>query len=390
MPALLDRYLAGEFEPVWNEMHALGARVREPAIYEDALMVARETVRRARLNFETIIQRLDQIGYRFDDARNRAEDAEVDAEALGNFVDSIEPQARAAVENAPMGGEALKGMKKLLGAMLSSRKILDQTRAQARQRPKPPVVRNHVEDASIYQRASKDAARQVAAFEKKLGGPFPLSLAAWYEQIEAISLMGSHPVICPKSPAPLAGGQILMVGSAFGPPPERPAAGPATMAADPFATYPLDLDALKDFQRSADPARRRATAERKLREFDEMMERTRATTGKQFPNAWAGIQERMAPMRAQHEAELRDAEKPLDFHLPLGPDDIAKAGESGDSYYVQLPDPSADFRVQGAADGLRFVQYLRRTFACGGFPGWHGRADQPAEIRALAEGLLPL
>jgi len=37
---------------------------------------------------------------------------------------------------------------------------------------------------------------------------------------------------------------------------------------------------------------------------------------------------------------------------------------------------------------LFFVDYLRRCFELGGFPGYDGAADVPTEISALAEGLV--
>ena len=61
----LDRYLAGEHEQVWAELVELGAAVREEPLYADALAVARETMRRARHNIETLIPRLRAVGYRF-------------------------------------------------------------------------------------------------------------------------------------------------------------------------------------------------------------------------------------------------------------------------------------------------------------------------------------
>ncbi len=65
MPTYLDRYLAGECEQVWDELMALGAAVREQPLYDDALAVARETMRRARYNVETIVARLRESGYNF-------------------------------------------------------------------------------------------------------------------------------------------------------------------------------------------------------------------------------------------------------------------------------------------------------------------------------------
>jgi hypothetical protein len=61
----LERYMAGEYEPVWAELHALGSAIREEPLYRDALAVARETMRRVRHNIETLIPRLEAIGYAF-------------------------------------------------------------------------------------------------------------------------------------------------------------------------------------------------------------------------------------------------------------------------------------------------------------------------------------
>jgi hypothetical protein len=66
MPTYLDRYLAGEYEQVWDEVMACGAAVREEPLYADALAVARETMRRARFNVETLVERLRGNGYQFD------------------------------------------------------------------------------------------------------------------------------------------------------------------------------------------------------------------------------------------------------------------------------------------------------------------------------------
>jgi hypothetical protein len=53
----LERYLVGEHEQVWAELVALGEAVRDEPVYSDALVVARETMRRARWNIETLIPR---------------------------------------------------------------------------------------------------------------------------------------------------------------------------------------------------------------------------------------------------------------------------------------------------------------------------------------------
>ena len=66
MATWLERYKSGETERVWTEMLAQGAAVCDGAFFEDAMAVARETMRRVRSNAETIHRRLCDIGYTFE------------------------------------------------------------------------------------------------------------------------------------------------------------------------------------------------------------------------------------------------------------------------------------------------------------------------------------
>lgn len=61
----LERYLAGEYQSVWEELLAQGAAVREEPLASEAFAVARETMRRVRHNLEHLIPRLRMLGYRF-------------------------------------------------------------------------------------------------------------------------------------------------------------------------------------------------------------------------------------------------------------------------------------------------------------------------------------
>ncbi len=61
----LERYLAGGYEQIWDEMLGLGAAVRTPPLSRDAHAVARETMRRVRHNIEALIPRLEAAGYQF-------------------------------------------------------------------------------------------------------------------------------------------------------------------------------------------------------------------------------------------------------------------------------------------------------------------------------------
>jgi hypothetical protein len=61
---LFDRYVAGEYEKVWNELIALGPAVREDPHAADALAVAYETMRRVEANVRDITARLRALDYR--------------------------------------------------------------------------------------------------------------------------------------------------------------------------------------------------------------------------------------------------------------------------------------------------------------------------------------
>ena len=69
----------------------------------------------------------------------------------------------------------------------------------------------------------------------------------------------------------------------------------------------------------------------------------------------------------------------------IAPDDLHKAGTSGgDPYSIAVPDPRADGELLNERHGLLFVPYLRLCFRFGGFPGYEGQIDRPAEIDELA------
>lgn len=67
MTTFLERYQNGEYEQVWAELLARGSSIRNEPLLEDALAVARETMTKARTNIEKLIERLQAIGYEFED-----------------------------------------------------------------------------------------------------------------------------------------------------------------------------------------------------------------------------------------------------------------------------------------------------------------------------------
>lgn len=61
----VERYIAGETETVWAEMMAFGPAIRMAEVYGEAMNVARETMRRVKVNAVTVRERLRDIGYKF-------------------------------------------------------------------------------------------------------------------------------------------------------------------------------------------------------------------------------------------------------------------------------------------------------------------------------------
>jgi hypothetical protein len=74
--------------------------------------------------------------------------------------------------------------------------------------------------------------------------------------------------------------------------------------------------------------------------------------------------------------------------ITIAPDDLHKANMSGGGpYTMEFPNAGADGQLLGERHRLSFVDYLRLSFAFGGFPGYEGRGT-PAELRALAADLV--
>ena len=60
-----ERYRRGEHESVWRELVAMGEQIRHSSVHEDALEVARETMRRVLANAKMLASRLKDEGYEF-------------------------------------------------------------------------------------------------------------------------------------------------------------------------------------------------------------------------------------------------------------------------------------------------------------------------------------
>ena len=262
---MLERYLAGDCSAVWDDLTALGAAGSHELYRADAEAVARETMRRARRNVETILKRLDQLGYQFLDLEGErgdtADQREQDFEKVGTGRRASRVSKKAAIKNP-----------------------------------------------NVYAPPDKNTPKLLSRIEKKTRGPMPLSLRTWYEEVGAVCFMGTHPALNPEG---------------------------LDVTPDPLVMAPLKV--VVD---------------------------------------WLGEQEEM--------------DGGYLFHV--SPDELHKANISGgDPYSMRLPDKSADAILLYTANETTFVQYLRRSFAWGGFPGWEGSGKAPTEqINFLREGLLPI
>lgn len=287
MPSFLERYQNGEHIAVWKQLVALGKGVRHKLYYQDAVAVANETMRRARHNVELLIQRLTDIGYCFVPA------SDLYLLASLNFQIPLSDRVR----NDP--------------ALMATRRAREKRDAKMKAefearingfRTIPPI-----QNPEVFDPPGKRTAAELKKLEEAAGGPFPISLRAWYEQVGGVSLMGSHDVINP---------------------------GNIRTAPDPLVVA--------------------------------------------------------RPSELLHEIELEEADDGL--HLWIAPDDLNKANvHGGGPYTITIPNECADAPLKYEWHKTTFVNYLRKTFEWGGFPGWERDRNAPVEaIAKLKEGFLPI
>lgn len=155
MTSFLERYQQGASEEVWTDLLALGEQVRTEPVYTDALAVARETIRRARFNIETLIPRLRAGGYQF---------------GYGWVTEQqdYDPDLVATVAHL----EA--------------------------QRPSVPWIS-----------PPPDVHERLAELEQLIGGPLPLSLRAWYEVAGQVNFVGELPARWGFTPEAIAWRQAM-------------------------------------------------------------------------------------------------------------------------------------------------------------------------------------
>jgi hypothetical protein len=338
MQTFYDRYMAGEHQQVWSDLIALGEAVRQEPVYSDAQAVARETMRRAQANIERLIDRLHAMGYRFHDEQSAAQQSVDRLAFLGRQLDTLRANT-----SGPLA-EKMKGLFDLAAKMPRQAEALDRLKSIAAK----PRAAHPLENSSIYSRANDQAAEEIADAERRLGGPLPLSLKAWYEVVEHVSLSGSHPELNPI---------------------ERATRKP-TMFVSPAI---LEGPAGQRRRQLVESLGFRVTSQAPAPSLNE----------NPLPDPLV-----IAPLDALV-GEVDDGESGSGEYI-IAPDDLQKADISGGVYAVALPDGNADV-VFPDWKGDYFVAYLRRVFAWGGFPGWERHGHPPSElIRELTHDLTPL
>jgi hypothetical protein len=291
-------------------------------------------MRRARYNVETIIRRLDSLGYRFIEApeQPRLEDKQVTLPvrtAQGyqqlpmKFGEAQRRLAGADLSRLPPNARnSLEQMRQLIGSLSAAvGKMQDAARAEAARKPPKAAITNHLEDPDVFLPASADEAKLIAQLERRKLY-LPLSLRAWIEIVGRVDLNGAHPALC------------FLQGPDF-----------PGIYADPLCIAP-----------TADEAA-------------EVLE------------AWG------------EEGGDTDDPQPLFISFPAREKpSLASSDEQIDeAYELALPNAAADAELLGEPQSSLFVEYLRNSFRWGGFPGWATQAKRPdAELRILTEGLLPL
>jgi hypothetical protein len=309
-----DRYQRGERIQVWSDLVALGDAVRQEPVYSDAVAVARETMTRARQNVETLITRLDRIGYQFMTRQRAMQGLAAHMEGMQAFAAK---QLEAFRTNQVTGYESIEAFQpgfiknQFLPAaeQLANSPRMQQLIEWMRAGESAESPANSLEDPSIYTRAANRDS-ELENVERTLGGPLPVSLRAWSEAVSHVSFMGSHRVLNPRA--------VMNFDTTE----------PASNVDESAVPDPLFLSDV-----------------------------VAAVGNRADPDLWDG--------------------------------DIFLTG-IGESNGIRLPDSSADSAFVDCNKGF-FVEYLRRVFAWGGFPGWEPHPKPPLDlIRELTHGLQPI
>lgn len=333
MATLHDRYQNGDREQVWADLCSLGPRIRDLDYFPDAHAVAQETMRRARHNVESLIVKLEKLGYRFLTQHQSA------GESLSNLRSALSLiQTADRVSAASRPNPHVDKMREHNRSLIEN-PIFQGLMSRMESKAAEPEPVGALKNPDIFSPAGKNAAKEVREFEASFGGPIPLSLRAWYEVVGSVSLIGSHEVLAFRDAQ----------------------SGAPAMYVSPALIHGAEGQARLERLRSIG-----------------MNVATDVPVAADLPLA--------DPLVVRPELEA-DADYAC---VVVAPDELQKAGISGDAYCMDVPDASADAIFQDW-HRVNFVDYLRIAFRWGGFPGWERYPQRPQkELDYLADGLLEI
>ncbi len=200
MATFLDRYLSGQCVAVWRELTSLGDEVRHKRYAADASAVARETMRRACHNVEVLVTRLDAIGYRF----MALQDHDRITKEANSRVFRIIMEVSARMDS---GDKRRSNTIRILRSPEYRKEIVERAE-QARQATIQSLdgagrrAKRPLKDPTVWSVPGKNTAKDLDQLERLAGGPLPLSLRAWYQEVGGVSLLGWHSLLSPNSDEP--------------------------------------------------------------------------------------------------------------------------------------------------------------------------------------------
>jgi hypothetical protein len=196
MLTFLERYRSGEHVQVWNELVALGEGVRHELYYADAVAVAAETMRRARHNVELLLERLADAQYRFITPSDEY------------LLEIYSPKPKPSPELVALSQAAHRGTiwasqdPAAMAERRARRAAVDAERKAALEAKMAKALNTPpLQNPDVFDPPGPQTAALLDKLEEAAGGPMPISLRAWYEQVGGVSLNGSHPAINPKESA---------------------------------------------------------------------------------------------------------------------------------------------------------------------------------------------
>lgn len=365
MTSFLERYRRGEREPVWRELAALGAAVREAPYRDDALAVVRETMERVRRNAELLTERLRELGYAF------------------AYPD------RALVPPSEGALAILDRLERRAGPLPLSLRAFHETVGSVNWMGAYPGLSAYVApaDPSHMMETVRDAFAQLFGDVPK---PDPAADPLADPRI-ANSPLGAQLAANP------ALADVMRQMSQLA----RALMGKATEAREDAARMTEGGAASERLARTHGFAEdlharlQRAAAEQSAGEdvvsdplVVESLHSDDPDDYRDFVDGDEEYDEDDVHGDPEGEEPDGDASRARRYAFAVAPDAGHKAGYGGgDPYLIRFPNPAADAELEGT--GVTFVEHLRESFRWGGFPGLANR-PAPGELARLTEGLLPI